>query len=407
VIGAPPGPWVDSHCHVPFIDDGAAPDAVVARARDADVAWMVTVGTDLVTSRDAVALAGRHDEDVYATVGLHPHDASRFDDEWDALVALAASARVVAVGECGFDLHYRHSSEEEQERAFRAQVALARTLDTTLVIHTREAWDETFRVLADEELPPRIVFHCFTGGPDEARRALDTGAFLSFSGIVSFRNASDVRAVVLTGSGGNFCSGGDVFEIIEPLTRMATLDLLAFTRMTGDLVKAMRRCPQQIVAAVDGVCAGAGAILAMASDIRLATPEAKTAFLFTRVGLAGADMGACGILPRIIGQGRAAELLYTGRTMSAAEGAAWGFYNALHPQAELEREAVAFARSLADGPWFAHGITKTMMNQEWSMGLDEMIESEAQAQAICMTTGDFRRAFEAFAGKRKPAFEGN
>ena len=194
MIGAPPGPWVDSHCHVPFIDDGAAPDAVVARARDADVAWMVTVGTDLVTSRDAVALAGRHDEDVYATVGLHPHDASRFDDEWDALVALAAFARVVAVGECGFDLHYRHSSEEEQERAFRAQVALARTLDTTLVIHTREAWDETFRVLADEELPPRIVFHCFTGGPDEARRALDTGAFLSFSGIVSFRNASDVRA---------------------------------------------------------------------------------------------------------------------------------------------------------------------------------------------------------------------
>lgn len=218
--------------------------------------------------------------------------------------------------------------------------------------------------------------------------------------------ASDVRAVVLAGSGGNFCSGGDVFEIIEPLTRMAMPDLVAFTRMTGDLVKAMRRCPQQIVAAVDGVCAGAGAILAMASDIRFATPEAKTAFLFTRVGLAGADMGACGILPRLIGQGRAAELLYTGRTMSAAEGAAWGFYNALHPRDEIEREALAFARALADGPWFAHGVTKTMMNQEWAMGIDEMIESEAQAQAICMATGDFRRAFEAFAAKRKPTFEG-
>jgi enoyl-CoA hydratase/carnithine racemase len=225
-----------------------------------------------------------------------------------------------------------------------------------------------------------------------------------------FRNlvsADDVRTVVLTGEGGNFCSGGDVFEIIEPLTRMAMPELLAFTRMTGDLVKAMRRCPQQIVAAVDGICAGAGAILAMASDIRLATPEAKTAFLFTRVGLAGADMGACGILPRIIGQGRASELLYTGRAMTAAEGHAWGFYNALHPREALEREASSFARMIADGPWFAHGITKTMLNQEWAMGLEEMIESEAQAQAICMATGDFRRAFEAFAAKRKPVFEGN
>jgi enoyl-CoA hydratase/carnithine racemase len=218
--------------------------------------------------------------------------------------------------------------------------------------------------------------------------------------------ASDVRTVVLTGAGGNFSSGGDVFEIIEPLTKMKMPDLLAFTRMTGDLVKAMRKCPQQIVAAVDGICAGAGAILAMASDLRLATPEAKTAFLFTRVGLAGADMGACGILPRIIGQGRAAELLYSGRVMSAAEGAAWGFYNGLHDQADLEREAAALARSLADGPWFAQGVTKTMMNQEWAMGIDEMIESEAQAQAICMATGDFRRAFEAFAAKRKPVFEG-
>ncbi|WP_342731235.1 enoyl-CoA hydratase family protein [Bradyrhizobium sp. B117] len=218
--------------------------------------------------------------------------------------------------------------------------------------------------------------------------------------------ASDIRAVVLTGSGGNFCSGGDVFEIIEPLTKMRMHDLLAFTRMTGDLVRAMRKCPQQIVAAVDGVCAGAGAILSMASDLRLATPQARTAFLFTRVGLAGADMGACGILPRIIGQGRAAELLATGRVMTAEEGHAWGFFNRLHANADLEREAFQLARSLADGPWFAHGITKTMMNQEWNMGIDEMIESEAQAQAICMATGDFRRAFEAFANKRNPVFEG-
>lgn len=219
--------------------------------------------------------------------------------------------------------------------------------------------------------------------------------------------ACDVRSVVLTGSGGNFCSGGDVFEIIEPLTKMAMPELLAFTRMTGDVVKAMRRCPQPIVAAVDGICAGAGAILAMASDLRFATPAAKTAFLFTRVGLAGADMGACGILPRIIGQGRAAELLFTGRAMSAEEGHAWGFYNRVVSAESVEAEAAAMARSLADGPWFAHGMTKTMMNQEWAMGLEEMIESEAQAQAICMATGDFRRAFEAFAAKSKPQFEGN
>jgi enoyl-CoA hydratase/carnithine racemase len=219
--------------------------------------------------------------------------------------------------------------------------------------------------------------------------------------------ASDVRTIVLTGAGGNFSSGGDVFEIIEPLTRMKMPDLLAFTRMTGDLVKAMRKCPQQIIAAIDGICVGAGAILAMASDLRLATPEAKTAFLFTRVGLAGADMGACGMLPRIIGQGRAAELLYTGRSMSAAEGERWGFFNALHSADQLVGAATALAHSIADGPWFAHGITKTMMNQEWAMGIDEMIESEAQAQAICMATGDFRRAFDAFAAKQKPVFEGN
>jgi enoyl-CoA hydratase/carnithine racemase len=219
--------------------------------------------------------------------------------------------------------------------------------------------------------------------------------------------ASDIRAIVLTGAGGNFSSGGDVFEIIEPLTKMAMPDLLAFTRMTGDLVKAMKKCPQPIVAAVDGICAGAGAILAMASDMRLATPAAKTAFLFTRVGLAGADMGACGILPRIIGQGRAAELLFTGRSMSADEGHAWGFYNALHSADALEAEALKLAHMLADGPWFAHTMTKTMLNQEWAMGLDEMIEAEAQAQAICMATKDFRRAFEAFAEKRKPVFEGD
>lgn len=219
--------------------------------------------------------------------------------------------------------------------------------------------------------------------------------------------SSDVRTIVLTGAGGNFCSGGDVFEIIEPLTQMTMPDLLAFTRMTGDVVKAMRKCPQQIIAAVDGICAGAGAILAMASDLRLATPEAKTAFLFTRVGLAGADMGACGILPRIIGQSRAAELLYTGRFMSAEEGERWGFYNSLHAQAELMDKAMDLARTIADGPWFAHGITKTMLNQEWAMAIDELVESEAQAQAICMATKDFRRAFEAFAAKRKPVFEGN
>jgi enoyl-CoA hydratase/carnithine racemase len=219
--------------------------------------------------------------------------------------------------------------------------------------------------------------------------------------------ASDVRAIILTGSGGNFCSGGDVFEIIEPLTKMAMPELLAFTRMTGDLVKAIRHCPQTVIAAVDGVCAGAGAILAMASDLRLATPDTKTAFLFTRVGLAGADMGACGILPRIIGQGRAAELLFTGRSMSATEGQSWGFYNALYPAEALLPEAEKLARSLADGPFFAHRMTKTMLNQEWAMGLDELIEAEAQAQAICMATGDFRRAFEAFAAKRKPVFEGD
>ncbi|SDN00136.1 enoyl-CoA hydratase family protein [Ensifer sp. YR511] len=223
----------------------------------------------------------------------------------------------------------------------------------------------------------------------------------------SLARASDVRAVVLAGAGDNFSSGGDVFEIIEPLTRMAMPDLLDFTRTTGELVRQIRACPQPVIAAVDGICAGAGAILAMASDFRVATPEAKTAFLFTRVGLAGADMGACGILPRIIGQGRAADLLFTGRVMTATEGHAWGFYNALHERPSLLAEAQKFARSIADGPWFAHAMTKKMLDQEWAMGIDQLIESEAQAQAICMATGDFRRAFEAFAAKAKPEFKGN
>jgi enoyl-CoA hydratase/carnithine racemase len=219
--------------------------------------------------------------------------------------------------------------------------------------------------------------------------------------------ASDIRAIVLTGAEHNFCSGGDVFEIIEPLTRMTVPDLLAFTRMTGDLVKAMRACPQPIIAAVDGVCAGAGAILAMASDMRLATPQARTAFLFSRVGLAGCDMGACALLPRIIGQGRASELLYTGRTMDAAEGERWGFYNALVERDALLADAIKRAGDLANGPAFAHSMTKTMLAQEWNVSVDQAIEMEAQAQALCMGTQDFRRAFEAFAAKQSPVFEGN
>jgi enoyl-CoA hydratase/carnithine racemase len=222
---------------------------------------------------------------------------------------------------------------------------------------------------------------------------------------------ADVKTVVITGEGGNFCSGGDVHEIIGPLVRMKDAGdmagLLAFTRMTGDLVKAMRHCPQPVIAAVEGVCAGAGAILAMASDLRIGTPRTKTAFLFTRVGLAGADMGACNILPRIIGSGRAAELLYTGRSMSAEEGELWGFYNRLVAPEQMLAEAQALAKELADGPTFAHGITKTCLHQEWSMDLDAAIEAEAQAQAICMQTQDFARAYHAFVAKQKPVFEGN
>jgi enoyl-CoA hydratase/carnithine racemase len=219
--------------------------------------------------------------------------------------------------------------------------------------------------------------------------------------------AKDVRAVVLGGAGGNFCSGGDVHEIIGPLTGMDMPGLLRFTRMTGDLVKAMRGCPQPIIAAVDGVCAGAGAILAMASDFRIATPAARTAFLFTRVGLAGCDMGACSILPRIIGQGRAADLLFTGRAMSAEEGERWGYFHSLVEPAALLESATRLARELANGPSFAHAMTKTMLHQEWSMSIDQAIEAEAQAQAICMQTADFRRAYAAFVAKRKPVFEGD
>ncbi len=219
--------------------------------------------------------------------------------------------------------------------------------------------------------------------------------------------ATDVRVVVLNGAGGNFCSGGDVHEIIGPLTRMSMPQILEFTRMTGDLVRAIRNCPQPVIAAVDGVCAGAGAILAMCSDIRLSTPESKTAFLFTRVGLAGCDMGACAILPRIIGQGRAAEWLLSGRNISAEEALASGFYSRLVAGSAIEQESRVLASTLASGPTFAHGITKTMLNQEWNMGLDQALESEAQAQALCMKTDDFRRAFEAFAGKRRPGFQGN
>ena len=236
---------------------------------------------------------------------------------------------------------------------------------------------------------------------------------LTFDSYAELRNvfralAADrtLHAVVVTGAGGNFCSGGDVFEIIEPLTQRDTAGLLDFTRLTGDLVRAMRACPQPIVAAIDGVCAGAGAIIAMSSDLRLGTPASRTAFLFNRVGLAGCDMGACAILPRIIGQGRASELLYTGRSLPGDEALAWGFLNALHPPETLLDQAQALAARIAAGPAFANGITKTMLHQEWNMSVDQAIEAEAQAQAICMATGDFRRAFEAFAAKTRPVFQG-
>lgn len=225
------------------------------------------------------------------------------------------------------------------------------------------------------------------------------------------RHFEEIKVIVLTGAGENFCSGGDVHEIIGPLVKMAEEGrhdrLLEFTRLTGELVRTIRHCPQPVVAAIDGICAGAGAILAMASDLRLGTPRSRVAFLFTRVGLSGADMGACALLPRIIGQGRAAELLYTGRFLEAEEAERWGFYNRLIPPEQLQEEAAAFARSLAEGPTFAHSVTKRQLHNEWAMGIDEAIEAEAQAQALCMQTGDFARAFRAFAAKQKPSFEGN
>jgi enoyl-CoA hydratase/carnithine racemase len=223
----------------------------------------------------------------------------------------------------------------------------------------------------------------------------------------ALRDERDVRAIVLTGDGGNFCSGGDVFEIIEPLLSKDMPGLLEFTRMTGDLVQAMRACPQPIVAAIDGVCAGAGAILAMASDLRFGTANTKVAFLFNKVGLAGCDMGACAMLPRIIGQGRASELLYSGRLLRGEEALAWGFLNRLCTPDDLLGEAVAFASEIANGPTFAHAMTKRMLHMEWNMGVDAAIEAEAAAQAICMQTQDFRRAFEAFRDKRTPTFEGD
>ncbi|MWD28579.1 enoyl-CoA hydratase family protein [Aquicoccus sp. SCR17] len=219
--------------------------------------------------------------------------------------------------------------------------------------------------------------------------------------------AEDIDVVIFAPNGGNFSSGGDVHDIIGPLVAMEMKELLAFTRMTGDLVKAMLHCTKPVIAAVDGVAVGAGAIITMASDLRLATPEAKCAFLFNKVGLAGCDMGACAMLPRIIGQGRASELLYTGRAMNAEEGLAWGYWNALHDADALEAEAMKLAQRIASGPTFANGITKTQLNQEWNMSLDQAIESEAQAQAICMQTADFERAYRAFVAKEKPVFEGN
>ncbi len=218
---------------------------------------------------------------------------------------------------------------------------------------------------------------------------------------------SVVRVVVIDGAGGNFCSGGDVHEIIGPLTKMDKPALLDFTRMTGDLVRAMRACPQPVISAIDGTCAGAGAMVALASDFRYATPAARTAFLFVRVGLAGCDMGACALLPRMIGQGRAAELLYTGRAFSAEEGERWGFFNAIVAAEALLPRALQLATGIATGPTFAHAMTKRMLHREWNMGLDEAIDAEGKAQAVCMQSNDFRRAYEAFAAKRKPVFEGN
>jgi enoyl-CoA hydratase/carnithine racemase len=242
----------------------------------------------------------------------------------------------------------------------------------------------------------------------ERKNPLTFESYAEATAIFRAASADDaVRAFVVTGSGGNFCSGGDVHEIIGPLLERDTKGLLAFTTMTGDLVKAMRACPQPIVAAIDGIAAGAGAIIAMASDMRLGTARAKVAFLFNRVGLAGCDMGACAILPRLIGQGRASELLYTGRSLGGEEGLAWGFFNRLVDPAALAADAAALALSIAEGPSFGHAMTKRMLQMEWAMSVEQAIEAEAVAQALCMTTRDFRRAYDAFVAKQRPRFAGD
>jgi enoyl-CoA hydratase/carnithine racemase len=242
----------------------------------------------------------------------------------------------------------------------------------------------------------------------ERKNPLTFDSYAEMAAILRAATHDDaVRAFVVTGSGGNFCSGGDVHEIIGPLLERDTKGLLQFTTMAGELVKAMRACPQPIVAAVDGVAAGAGAIIAMASDLRLATPRAKVAFLFNRVGLAGCDMGACAILPRIIGQGRASELLYTGRSLGAEQGLAWGFFNTLHEPDQLQAAAAALAKEIAEGPSFGHAMTKRMLQMEWAMSVEQAVEAEAVAQALCMTTQDFRRAYDAFVAKQRPVFKGD
>jgi enoyl-CoA hydratase/carnithine racemase len=263
-------------------------------------------------------------------------------------------------------------------------------------------------------IPTNFNLSVFDGVAQISLKGSDRKNPLTFESYAELRDwfrelvyRDDINAVVFGSNGGNFCSGGDVHDIIGPLVQMDMKELLRFTRMTGDLIKAMVNCGKPIIAAIDGVCVGAGAIIAMASDLRIATSDARTAFLFTRVGLAGCDMGACAILPRLIGQGRAAELLYTGRSMTAEEGAAWGFYNSVVPKDDLQNTAVEMAKRIADGPNFGHMMTKTMLAQEWSMSIEQALEAEAQAQAICMQTGDFERAYNAFTAKEKPKFEGN
>jgi enoyl-CoA hydratase/carnithine racemase len=265
-----------------------------------------------------------------------------------------------------------------------------------------------------EHTPAHFKLHVAAGVATVTLNRPERKNPLSFESYAELRDfframpyADDIHAIVITGAGGNFCSGGDVHEIIGPLTQLDMPGLLAFTRMTGDLVKAMRACPQPIIAAIDGVCAGAGAILAMASDMRYGTPNSKTYFLFNKVGLAGCDMGACALLPRIIGQGRASELLYTGRGMGADDAERWGFYNRVCSADTLLSDAQAMAAELAAGPTFANGMTKKMLHQEWNMGVDEAIEAEAQAQAICMATNDFHRAYHAFVAKQTPVFQGD